>query len=212
MARGRASGYDDQRTAILAEAARLFARRGFVATSMNQVADACGLSKAALYHYFRDKYALLTEIAEGHVLQLLAVVRDVEAGCADPGARLPLLVARFVQEYASAQDAHRVLTEDVRFLEDPDRARILGIEREVVAHFAQAIAARRPDLVHAHVDKPLAMLLFGMINWLFTWFKPGEPLGYEDLAPLVGDLFLNGLARLQAPAQPFDKGVCSHGV
>ena len=70
MARGRAAGYDDQRELILARAAALFAQRGYPATSMNEVAQACGLSKATLYHYSRDKYALLVSIAEGHVRKL----------------------------------------------------------------------------------------------------------------------------------------------
>jgi AcrR family transcriptional regulator len=51
MARGRALGYDAQREAILTQAAELFARQGYVGTSMNQVATACGMSKPALYHY-----------------------------------------------------------------------------------------------------------------------------------------------------------------
>lgn len=206
MARRRSAGYDDQRAAMLAEAARLFARKGFVATSMNEVADACGLSKAALYHYFRDKYALLIEIAEGHVRQLLAVVEEVEVAHPDCASRLPALIDRFVREYASAQDAHRVLTEDVRFLDVPDRDRILGIEREVVSHFSACVAAVRPDLATQSLDKPLAMLLFGMINWLFTWFKPGQRLDYSDLAPLVADLFLNGVTRLQAQTRPTERG------
>ena len=42
---------------ILAHAAHLFARRGYSAASMNEVAEACGLSKAALYYYYRSKYA-----------------------------------------------------------------------------------------------------------------------------------------------------------
>ncbi len=199
MARGRAAGYDDQRAAILAQAARLFARQGFVATSMNQVADASSLSKAALYHYFRDKYALLTDIAEGHVRQLLAVVQETQANNTDPTQLLPGLIERVVREYSSAQDAHRVLTEDVRFLDQPDRDRILAIEREVVSHFAQAIVAMRPEIQRQSLDKPLAMLLFGMINWLFTWFKPGQPLDYASLAPLVADLFLNGMRGLHVP-------------
>ncbi len=204
MARGRAANYDDQRAAILSHAARLFARQGYAATSMNQVADACGLSKAALYHYFRDKYALLTHIAEAHVRLLLAVTREVETQYPDVKRRLPALIERFVREYADAQDAHRVLTEDVRFLDIDDRDRILSIEREVVAHFARAIAAIRPGLEPAALDKPLAMLLFGMINWLFTWFKPGQPLDYSTLAPLVADLFLNGVGglRIDTLAQP----------
>ena len=72
MARGRASNYDAQREAILQHAAALFARSGYPATSMNQVAEACGLSKATLYHYYRDKDAMLVAIAEGHVLRLRA--------------------------------------------------------------------------------------------------------------------------------------------
>ena len=74
MARGRAPGYDDQREMILARAAHLFARGGYPATSMNQVAQACGLSKATLYHYYRDKYEQLVSIAEGHVSRLQALV------------------------------------------------------------------------------------------------------------------------------------------
>ncbi len=210
MARGRAAGYEDQRAAILAQAARLFARQGFVATSMNQVADASSLSKAALYHYFRDKYALLIDIAEGHVRQLLAVVQEAEANSTDPTQLLPGLVERVVQEYSSAQDAHRVLTEDVRFLDQPDRDRILAIEREVVSHFAQAIVAMRPEIRRQSLDKPLAMLLFGMINWLFTWFKPGQPLDYASLAPLVADLFLNGMRGLHVPETLAETGTLSH--
>ena len=73
MARGRAAGYDDQREQILQQAAALFARQGYAATSMNEVAQACGLSKPAIYHYFRDKYALLFEICNTHLTRLLAL-------------------------------------------------------------------------------------------------------------------------------------------
>lgn len=202
MARGRAPQYDDQRALILGQAARLFAQQGFMATSMNQVAEACGLSKAALYHYFRDKYALVAHIAETHVRQLLDVVSQAQAQCIDPRRLLEHLIERFVREYASAQDAHRVLTEDVRFLADDDRQRILAVEREVVARFALAMRALRPQLAGCELDKPLAMLLFGMINWLFTWFKPGRGLDYEQLAPMVADLFLHGMLDMGLPARP----------
>ena len=76
MARGRAAGYDEQRELILAHAAALFARQGYHATSMNQVAEACALSKATLYHYYRDKDAMLVAIAEGHVVKLRALVDE----------------------------------------------------------------------------------------------------------------------------------------
>ncbi|MDQ7958220.1 MAG: TetR/AcrR family transcriptional regulator [Rhodocyclaceae bacterium] len=200
MARGRAAGYDDQREMILEQAGLLFARRGYPATSMNQVAEACGLSKATLYHYYKDKYTLLVNIAEAHVTRLAAIVEEVAARGLEPEARMRELILSLVREYATAQSAHRVLTEDVKFLEPEDRQRVLDQERAVVRGFAQAVVALRPDLEGTVMGMPLTMLLFGMINWMFTWMKPEGPLGYEDMAPVVADLFLGGLPAVQVPA------------
>lgn len=199
MPRGRAKGYDDQREQILAHAATLFAHRGYPATSMNEVAQACGLSKATLYHYYKDKYAILVSIAEGHVQRLHALVAEVSAERLDAESHFRELVARIVEEYAGAQHAHRVLTEDVRFLNESDRERILGKEREVVAGFAKAVMALRPDLKRARLAKPLTMLLFGMINWMFTWMKPEGALDHAAIAPIVADLFLGGLPAVKLP-------------
>lgn len=203
MARGRAPGYDIQREAILTQAAELFARQGFVGTSMNEVATACGMSKPALYHYVRDKSQLLFEIATTHVARLHALIDEVAAGDkvnpppADATAHVRRLIERFVLEYAGARHAHRVLTEDVKFLEPADQARVLELQRQVVASFANAIAQVRPELLAADLHKPLAMLLFGMMNWMFTWLQPDGKLSHADMAPVVADLFLGGLGAVK---------------
>lgn len=199
MARGRSPGYDDQREMILEHAAQLFANRGYPATSMNQVAEACGFSKALLYHYYRDKYSLLVSIAENHVSRLEGLVTDVEAQKLDAEAHLRELIRRFVQEYAGARHAHRVLTEDVKFMEEGDRERVLGTQRKVVSGFSRAVLELRPDLQDAALAKPLTMLLFGMINWMFIWMRPDGELDYDAMAPVVADLFLGGLPGVRIP-------------
>jgi AcrR family transcriptional regulator len=199
MGRGRHAGYDEQREAILARAAHLFASQGYAGTSMLQVADACGLSKATLYHYWRDKDALLFSIAEAHVARLQRLVDDALEDTQAPAARMRALVRRLLDEYAGAQDAHRVLTGEVRFLPSGERGRIEAREREVVAAFAKVVAALRPDLDEAAMAKPLTMLLFGMVNWMFTWLKPDGALDHAALAPVVADLFLGGLGAVKAP-------------
>lgn len=199
MARGRAHRYDSQRELILAQAAQLFARQGYSGTSMNQVAAACGISKPALYHYVRDKQQLAATIAQEHVARLEAVVREVEGLPLDPEQRVRELIVRFVSEYAGAQHAHRVLTEDVRFLDADDRERVLDAERRVLDAFAEALAAARPGVTDVAMDKPLAMLLFGMINWMFTWIKPDGRFSYDDMAPVVCDLFFGGLGAVKMP-------------
>lgn len=184
---------------ILAHAAELFSQRGYPATSMNQLAEACGLSKPTLYHYYRDKYALLVQIAEGHVARLAELVRGIEAQGLPAEARLHQLIIRFVEEYAHAQHAHRVLTEDVRFLESEDRERVLVMERQVVDGFARTLVELRPEFEEAHLATPVSMLLFGMINWMFTWLKPDGRLGYDQMAPIVADLFFGGIHRISVP-------------
>jgi len=198
VARPRSAGFDGQREQIHVAAARLFATRGYTASTMNEVASACGISKATLYHYVRDKHDLLAQITAAHVARLEALVQAVMARHLAPEPHLKALIDRFMEAYARAEHEHRVLTEDVKFLADAERQAVQEAQRCVVRAFADAVAALRPDLRQAQLDKPLAMLLFGMINWTFTWLKPGGALSHETLAPLVTALFFNGLAGVHA--------------
>jgi TetR/AcrR family transcriptional regulator len=115
--------------------------------------------------------------------------------------RLRALIDSFMQAYADARDEHRVLTEDVKFLDPVAREAVLDAQRRVVAGFADAVGCCRPDLPAA-MHKPLAMLLFGMINWTFTWLQPGGPLTHQTLGPVVADLFFGGVDAVQAPDAP----------
>jgi TetR/AcrR family transcriptional regulator len=200
MARPRSAGFELQRGQMLAAAAQLFATRGYTAATMQELAAACGVSKATLYHYVRDKQELLWQITQGHVLRLEAVVNDVVSTQADPRRRLSALVLRFMQVYASAQHEHRVLTEDVKFLDERARGDVLDCQRRVVQSFADSIGALRPDLRGRALDVPVAMLLFGMMNWTFTWLRPGGELTHDTLAPMVLQMLLGGLPAVQVPA------------
>ena len=201
MARGRAAGYDDQREQILQQAAALFASQGYAATSMNAVAQACGLSKPTIYHYFRDKYALLLEICDAHLTRLLALEREVKGvDYLNAEQRLRDLILHFVQEYSQATHAHRVLTESVRYLEGEDKQQVLDKERALVAGFSEMLIQIRPDLEKAGLSKALTMLLFGMMNWMFTWLQPDGRLSYEQMAGIVADLFLGGFSAVALPA------------
>ena len=200
MARPRSAAFDINRETIVRTAARLFAQAGYPGTTMNDIARECGISKPLLYHYVSDKYQLLLEICDSHVSRLEGLVAEIAAKRLSAEQRLRLLIARFVEEYAEARHDHGVLTQDVKFLSDADRARVLVKERRVVDAFALAIGAARPELKSAALDKPLTMLLFGMINWMFTWLRPDGALSHEQMAPVVADLFLGGLAAVRPPA------------
>ena len=192
MPRGKAVTFDLQRAAILEAAARLFAGNGFPSASMAQLARACGVSKPLLYHYYRDKEHILFDVADSYMDRLVAIVRELEALRLPPRERLRALIRRFMQEYEHSQAQHMVLVQDVKFLSEAQRSHVIAKERQVVEAFAHAIATLKPRFRKKVQCVPLAMILFGMINWTFTWLRPGGPLTYDDMAEVVSEVFLHG--------------------
>jgi len=193
MARPRSATFDRQRASILQTAARLFATQGYASTSMSALAHARGMSKALLYHYYRDKQHILFDIANLYMDVLLDIVAEVDAQPLAPDERLRALVTRFMRTYEHAQPQHMVLVQDVKFLSVTERRRILNKERRVVDAFARVIAALKPRLSLSGLHVPLTMILFGMINWTFTWLRPRGRLTYGDMADIVSQIFLSGI-------------------
>jgi AcrR family transcriptional regulator len=198
MARRRAETFEAQRVAIREAATRLFAEKGYRAASIADLARACGVSKALMYHYYRDKEHLLADIADSYIDRLQAIVDAVAGEHLPPAAHLRRLIEVFMLEYEHSAARHRVLVQDVKYLERAHRARILAKQRTVVQGFADVIA--QLEAARAGLAKPLTMILFGMINWTFTWLKESGPLTYADMAPVIADLFLGGVARVRPAA------------
>lgn len=196
MPRKRSQSYHDQREQILAKTAELFANNGYQGTSMSQIAQACTLSKASLYHYITDKYALLVSICESHVIRLEQITSMIADKNLSPEAHLQELIKYFVEAYADAKNAHRVLIAEAKFLNTEDSQRIYDSERRIVATFAKVVNQLHPELTLTKLTKPLTMLLFGMINWMFTWLNTNGALTYQSMAPLVAEFFLGGINRV----------------
>src|SRR5215468_8178540 len=99
MARTRAANFEQQRDAMLAAAARLFAERGYPAASIADLAAQCGVSKGLLYHYYRHKEHLLFDITDRYVDSLVQMIGDVEQGKAAPEMALRQLIERVMIAY-----------------------------------------------------------------------------------------------------------------
>jgi AcrR family transcriptional regulator len=197
MSRTRSPGFEQQRDVIRAQAARLFARHGYPVTPIAELARSCGVSKALLYHYYRDKEQLLFDIADRYLDSLLAIVAEVDRQPRTPGQRLRALIERFMAAYEDAAVYHRVLVQDVKYLKPAHRGQINAKQRRVVQAYADAIAAAAPHLDSHALLKPVTMTLFGMINWTFTWLKDDGPVRYTDMAPVVAELFLHGIGAVR---------------
>ncbi|ACL60369.1 TetR/AcrR family transcriptional regulator [Methylobacterium nodulans] len=200
MARTRASDYDEKRRIILDRSAELFAAHGYDRASMSRIAEACGVSKANLYHYYRDKDEILFDVLRLHLEALRAAVgaADEPGLAAEP--RLRRLVGALLEAYRGADARHKVQINDLALL-PPDRQEALrAIERDLVRLFADAITGIAPQLKGTRLLTPVTMSFFGMVNWHYPWFRETGGLTRADYADLVTRLVVDGTARL-APAQ-----------
>lgn len=197
MARTKAPDFEAQREQILELAATAFAATSYPSTSMADLAAACGTSKARLYHYYESKEAILFDLLDRYTRRLMLIVTEVEAE-AERRAHTEQqtfanLIRAFLAEYETSQTRHIALINDVKFLAEEQRDLILKRERDVVAAFSRQLRRAYPDSVTRENQTALTMTVFGMINWTFTWLKPGGKLSYADFADMVIALLAGGL-------------------
>jgi AcrR family transcriptional regulator len=188
-----------QAEAILEAAARAFAERGFPGASMSELARDCGVSKALLYHYYTNKEEILFDMTERYIRGLVAMCGEIESRKLSPREHLATLIRSFLTEYQTSQHKHMVLTHDFKFLEEKRRRIIVNEQRAVIDTFRRAISAATDGRLSAAAALPAAMLVFGMINWTFTWLKPNGPMSYAEFAEWVIRMIEGGIGNL-APA------------
>lgn len=199
MARTRAVDYDDKRQAILERSASVFAEHGVDRASMAQVASYCGVSKALLYHYYDSKEELLLDIIRTHLEELDGAIAEVDDDpSVPPERRLRLLVGRTLETYRDADDHHKVQINGMRTL-PPDKAEELrALERRIVARFAAVLREINPALDGDRpLLKPVTMSLFGMLNWVYMWFRPDGGLTRDEYADLATTLILEGVRAVR---------------
>jgi AcrR family transcriptional regulator len=185
VARTQAADYEQQREAILDAAAETFAKYGFAGSSMAMLSAANGASKARLYHYYSSKDAILFDLLDRYTRRLVAIARAAAPAGMPAAERLDAMVRAYLAEYATSQTRHIVLLHDVDFLAEPERIKVRGQEREIVRLFRDALAQAFPGRIPPRELTAHTMMLFGMINWTFTWLKPQGPVSYREFAEVV---------------------------
>ncbi len=198
MARPQSATFELKREEILDRAATCFADKSYPAASMNDIAAASGTSKARLYHYYGAKEAILFDLLERYTQRLLGLIGQVEATAQrrslDDRAALHELVRSFLAEYETSATRHVALLNDTKFLGAAQRELILDRQRDVVSAATRFLRRAYPGRVTPVNQTAVAMMLFGMINWTFTWLRPGGPMSYAGFATEVIALLDGGLA------------------
>ena len=180
-------------------AAEIMCQKGFEATSMNDIADAVGLTKAGIYHYIRGKEDLLFEIMSYGMDMVDEDVMAPAEKVSDPEERLRTIVERHAKRILEVGGAVTILLEEMSALTPAHRRTIRGRKRayyELIRRTLEQLAAagklRNVDLTVATFS------LLGMINWMSRWYRGDGRLSPQQIVKDFLDIALNAVLK---PAQ-----------
>lgn len=192
---GRPPSMDNPRGRILDAAAALFAREGYDGASLATLAEAVGVTKAAIYHYFPGKQDIYEAIIVQTLEGLLDHVRPAVAAAPDPRAAL----AAFMRAHAEYFEAHH----------DGFAAMLVGYggmrNRALIAQ-AQTLRRDHEALLRALIARGVetgafrdldpavtSRAVLSMLNWMVRWFRPGQGRKAGDFAQDYCELILRGM-------------------
>ena len=186
-----------QKEQILNAAAKLFIEKGFGGASMQEIAEALGMTRTAVYYYFKNKDEILTALVEEVTLQARRLSnRATSESDTDPKEWLRTLVHQHTMLILSHHNEFRVIDRTEQQL--PDRAYRANEEakRAVLNNFTAAIEAGVKAGVFRVVDaKVTAFTMIGMCSWPAFWYKPDGAKSAAEIADTIAELAVQSVVR-----------------
>ena len=200
---GRERAGDQTREAIVAAAVALFADRGFVATSVQDIAEQAGVTKGAFYHHFASKNAVFLEIYSILPNHFLRTVREIATADLPAGVALLRIVEAVAHIVADFRAETTVWIGELRMMRDtnaldPDRLLDLNALTGETIELVSAILGRGIATGEFHEVDDLQAVAFTIVSmpvFVYSWLDVDRPVDPVQVTRLFADLFLRGLFK-----------------
>ena len=191
--------FDRRLGQILDHATEVFCEKGYEGASMRDLSRATGMSLAGLYHYFQSKERLLYLIQKHAFTTILEKLKGRLENVTDPEQRIRIFILNHLEYFVSNQQGLKVLAHEDEALKNGLSSEIAGIKREyyrICLGLMEDLRRRRGLDFNTRTS---VMSLFGMINWIYTWYNPRVDGNADVLAERMGNIVLNGIVRSVKP-------------
>lgn len=185
---------DDRKEQIFAAGAALFAEKGYGRTSLQEVADRLGITKPAIYYYYRSKDDLLHAITDFVMDRVLSDITEIRGSGLPPLAKLHELIRRYITFFAAHPAELTIMSTEVDSLKPGPREEIIARQREYTGHARAIVSDILAGKPGRHVNETsVVFALLGGMNWIFKWYDPKGPIPPEALAEDFMKVFTSGL-------------------
>jgi len=192
---------DERLEEIYRTAAQIILRKGYDATSVNDIANALGMTKAGLYHYINGKKELLFDIMNFGLDELDEEVVTPAKSIANMSDRLRFIIATNARLVTRGQGAITILVDEITALTPAQNRKITRRKRAYFVSLRNTLNQLKAEGKLQDVDTTAATFsLLGMINWLSRWYRQDGSLSEEQAAEQIVKIALNGLMRPEVSA------------
>ena len=183
-------------------AAEVFHRKGYDNTSMNDIAEAVGLTKAGLYHHVPSKESLLFTILDYGMDMAEAYVVDPLEAIGDPVRRLKKMIELHLKLILEGRKlAVTGLLHECQGLSRPHQAKINRRKKQyvrlVTGLVSEVMQESNGKAAEPADPKVAALALLGMLNWTYQWYKPSGSVKPDEVVREFQDLFIHGVLGAQ---------------
>src|SRR5579863_3159033 len=188
-----ATRYDKRLAEILAHATEVFCKKGYEGASMRDLSRESGMSLAGLYYYFESKERLLYLIQKHTFTTIVERLRERLSGVDDPAQRIRVFVLNHVEYFLANQKAMKVLSHEDDVLKNGHGAEIAAIKREYYRICVGLLDDLKKEEKLEFSSRMAVLSLFGMMNWIYTWYNPRVDGDAGELARGMAGIFLQGI-------------------
>ena len=185
--------FDRRLAKILAHATDVFNDKGYAAASMRDLSRASGVSLSGLYYYFESKEKLLYLIQKDTFTTILARLRRRLDGIDDVEERIRGFIFNHLEYFLANQKAMKVLSHEDEVLTNGFGNEIAAIKREYYRVCMEVLDNYKRARGLEFSSRTAVLSLFGMMNWIYTWYNPRLDGDAKGLAREMGDIFLKGV-------------------
>lgn len=195
------------REQLLLKAAEAFSSRGYGSTSIKDLADALGVNKSAIYHYFESKEDLLFEISRDAMVVQLVAIKDIVGRGLDVRSEMREVLFSHVRNVTGDLPKHATMLAELKALSPHRRAEIVALRDEYEAIIASIL---QRGLEQGEFEtgslKYARLATLGAVNWIVHWYRPGRGSA-DEIARHFVDFILAALT----PARPRDGNASRRG-
>jgi TetR/AcrR family transcriptional regulator, cholesterol catabolism regulator len=188
-----ASRYDKRLAEILSHATDVFCKKGYEGASMRDLSRATGMSLAGLYYYFESKERLLFLIQKHTFSTIVQRLKARLEGVDDSEERIRIFILNHLEYFLANQQAMKVLSHEAEALKNGFASELTAIKREYYRICVDLLDNLKRERELQFSTRIAVLSLFGMMNWIYTWYNPRVDADAESMAREMGDVFLHGV-------------------